>query len=96
MATELTIGQLAKQVGVNIETLRYYERRHLLAPSARRPSRYRVYGPAELHRLRFIKNAQALGFTLDEIAQVLELRVATVAGCTGVRRKAEDKLEQVE
>ena len=56
MERGLTTGQLAKQVGVNVETLRYYERLHLLTPTTRMPSGYCVYGPTALHRLRFIKN----------------------------------------
>ncbi len=96
MASELTIGQLAKQVGVNIQTVRYYERRRLLSPTARKPSGYRLYGDDALRRLRFIKNAQALGFTLQEIAELLNLRVTSTACCGDVQRKAQAKLNQVE
>jgi MerR family mercuric resistance operon transcriptional regulator/MerR family gold-responsive transcriptional activator of gol and ges genes len=96
MTVGYTIGQLAKTVGVNIQTVRYYERLKLLGPSARRPSGYRVYGEDEERRLRFIKNAQALGFTLQEIAELLNLRVSTRARCGDVQRKAEDKLWCVE
>lgn len=86
MPARLTIGRLAKAVGVNIQTVRYYERLRLLGPSARRPSGYRIYGEDEERRLRFIKNAQALGFTLQEIAELLNLRVsvrARWATCSG-------------
>ena len=69
MTVGCTIGQLAKAVGVNIQTVRYYERLRLLGPSARRPSGYRIYGEDEERRLRFIKSAQALGLTLQEIAE---------------------------
>jgi DNA-binding transcriptional MerR regulator len=69
MTTELKIGQLAKQVGVNIETIRYYERLNLLGPTSRLPSGYRLYNSEAQRRLRFIKNAQALGFTLHEIVR---------------------------
>ena len=96
MAAQLTIGQLARIVGVNIQTVRYYERLNLLAPSARRPSGYRLYGHEEERRLRFIKNAQALGFTLREIAELLALRVASTARCGEVLEKARAKLLQVE
>ena len=96
MASELTIGQLAKQVGVNIQTVRYYERRRLLSPTARKLSGYRLYGDESLKRLRFIKNAQALGFTLREIADLLSLRVSSTARCGDVQRKAQAKLVQVE
>ena len=76
MTAGWTIGQLAKVVDVNVQTVRYYERLRLLSPSARRPSGYRVYGEEEERRLRFIKNAQALGFTLHEIGELLDLRVS--------------------
>jgi len=96
MTSALTIGKLAKAVGVNIQTVRYYERRKLLSPMARRPSGYRLYGEDALRRLRFIKNAQTLGFTLHEIAELLNLRVSSVARCGDVQRKAQAKLGQVE
>ncbi len=95
MASALTIGKLAKAVGVNIQTVRYYERRRLLSPMARRPSGYRLYGDEALRRLHFIKNAQTLGFTLHEIAELLNLRVSSVARCGDVQRKAQAKLVQV-
>ncbi len=96
MTSALTIGKLAKAVGVNIQTVRYYERRRLLSPMARRPSGYRLYGEDALRRLRFVKNAQTLGFTLHEIAELLNLRVSSVARCGVVQRKAQAKLGQVE
>ena len=96
MGAGFTISQLAKRVGVNVETLRYYERLHLLSPSTRTPSGYRVYGPTELRRLHFIKNAQALGFTLHEIAEFLSLRVDATPICGNVKRKTQAKLAQVE
>jgi len=95
MTVGRTIGQLAKAVGVNIQTVRYYERLRLLGPSARRPSGYRIYGEHEERRLRFIKNAQALGFTLQEIAELLSLRVNSTARCGDVQRRAQAKLAQV-
>ena len=96
MTTELTIGRLAKTVGVNIQTVRYYERLKLLAPTARMPSGYRLYGTAEVQRLRFIKNAQALGFTLQEITGLLNLRVDSTARCGDVQRRAQEHLDSVE
>jgi len=96
MASELTIGKLAKEIGVNVQTVRYYERRRLLTPADRRPSGYRLYGDEALRRLRFIKNAQALGFTLREITELLNLRVRSRARCGDVQRKAEEKLQCVE
>jgi DNA-binding transcriptional MerR regulator len=67
---ELTIGQLARAAGVNVETVRYYERRGLLAEPPRSPSGYRLYSPADLWRLQFIARGKALGFTLTEIAEI--------------------------
>ncbi len=96
MAQEMTIGKLAKEVGVNIETVRYYERRRLLTPTDRKPSGYRLYDGEALKRLRFIRNAQALGFTLHEIRELLNLRVSSSASCGDVQRKAQAKLKQVE
>jgi MerR family mercuric resistance operon transcriptional regulator/MerR family gold-responsive transcriptional activator of gol and ges genes len=96
MTTEVKIGQLAKQAGVNIETIRYYERRHLLGPTSRLPSGYRLYNHEAQRRLQFIKNAQALGFTLHEIEELLDLQVSSKAHCGDVQRKAEAKLKHVE
>lgn len=96
MAPQLTIGRLARIVGVNVQTVRYYERLNLLRPSARGPSGYRLYSREEERRLRFIKNAQALGFTLREIAELLALQVASPARCGEVQKKARAKLAQVE
>jgi len=96
MTTEWTIGKLANAVDVNIQTVRYYERLKLLRPSARRPSGYRIYGEHEEQQLRFIKNAQALGFTLQEIAELLKLRVTSTARCGDVERRAQAKLTHVE
>lgn len=96
MAQEMKIGELAHAVGVNIQTLRYYERMNLLQPSMRKPSGYRLYDGEALKRLRFIKNAQALGFTLHEVTELLNLRVSSIARCGDVQRKAQAKLQQVE
>jgi MerR family mercuric resistance operon transcriptional regulator/MerR family gold-responsive transcriptional activator of gol and ges genes len=96
MKPEVTIGQLAKEVGVNIQTVRYYERRKLLSPTARKPSGYRLYGDDALKRLRFIRNAQSLGFTLKEIAELLALRVSSRTRCGDIQKKAQAKLAQAE
>jgi len=96
MTAQLTIGQLARQIGVNVQTIRYYERRNLLRPSARSASGYRLYGHDAARRLRFIKNAQALGFTLREIDELLALRVASPIRRHDVRKRAKAKLVQVE
>ena len=96
MVSDLTIGQLAKTAGVNVQTVRYYERRKLLLPTSRMPSGYRLYSDEAPRRLRFIRNAQALGFTLREIAELLNLRVSSATRCGDVKRKARAKLAVVE
>ena len=96
MAAQLTIGELARNVGVNVQTVRYYERVNLLGPSARKPSGYRLYGREEERRLRFIKNAQVLGFTLREIAELLALRVVSSACRGDMQKRAQAKQAQVE
>ena len=68
-----TIGGLAKAAGVGVETVRYYQRRGLLPEPARPPGEVRRYGDADLKRLRFIRSAQAAGFTLAEIKELLDL-----------------------
>jgi MerR family mercuric resistance operon transcriptional regulator len=70
--TELGIGRLAEAAGVSVETVRYYERRGLLDPPARTSSGYRRYLPADLDRLRLLLRAKELGFTLAEIAELLD------------------------
>lgn len=95
MADYLTAGKVAKAGGVNIQTVRYYERRRLLICDRRTDSGYRLYAPEAVRVLRFIKNAQDLGFTLDEVAKLLRLRVGHQAQCGAVRRQAEARLEVV-
>jgi DNA-binding transcriptional MerR regulator len=70
----LFIGRLAKQVGLNPRTIRYYETLGLLPPPIRTESRYRVYSPQTVELLRFIKKAKTLGFTLTEIREIIALR----------------------
>lgn len=72
-------SDVANAAGVNVETMRYYERRGLLPPPGRRASGYRDYAPEAVKRVQFIKRAQALGFTLREIAELLTLRDSTAA-----------------
>jgi MerR family transcriptional regulator, copper efflux regulator len=90
----LGIGQLAKRGGVGIDTVRYYERNGLLAPRDRLTSGYRRYGELEVARLRFIRRAQALGFTLKEIKDLLALSAQRDVG--RVKRSAQAKLSDVE
>lgn len=92
----LTIGQLAKQAGVNLETIRYYERRGLLSEPPRRASGYRQYRPDVVVRIRFIKRAQELGFSLNEVHELLSLRVEAETACSEVKQRAEAKVAEIE
>lgn len=92
----LTIGQLAKAGRVNLQTVRYYERRKLLAPETRTASGYRVFSEDAARRLLFIKRAQELGFTLSEIRDLLSLRVASGSSCVDVRERAKAKLASID
>ena len=90
----MTIGKAAREAGVNIETVRFYERRSLIE----RPPKgkgYRVYSPEQVARIRFIKEAQQIGFSLSEIGDLLALRADPAADCSEVRRQAVAKLEEV-
>lgn len=92
----LTIGDVAKQADVHVETLRYYERRGLMTRPPRSMSNYRLYPEDAVRRLRFIKHAQTLGFSLKEIKELLSLRAAPKARCADVRQRAEAKMEDIE
>jgi Hg(II)-responsive transcriptional regulator len=92
---KLTIGQLAKEAGVNIQTIRYYEKRKLLKPSGRNNSGYRFYRESDLKKIKFIKQAQNLGFLLEEISELLELRANTPNQCKIAAKYAEIKLQEV-
>lgn len=91
----LTIGKLAKAGGISPDALRYYEREGLIAPAAKTESRYRLYGKDALRRVRFIQHAQACGFTLTEIRELLHLRQSDSACCSDVRQRAIDKKLQL-
>jgi len=94
MQESYTIGQLAAEAGVNVETVRYYQRRRLFPKPKRALGRTRRYGSAEVVRLRFIKCAQRLGFTLREIDDLLDL--LEPVSCSKTRTIAAAKLEQVD
>lgn len=86
----LKIGQLAKEVGINIETIRYYERRGLFEEPPRQTSGYRAFPPKYVERIRFIKRAQTLCFTLKDISKFLALADGNF-DCKDIRKFAEDK-----
>jgi MerR family mercuric resistance operon transcriptional regulator len=92
----LTIGQLAKKAQVNVETVRYYERRGLIPRPPRRESGYRQYSQDAIARIQFIKRAKELGFSLNEISELLSLRVALDTTCGDVKRQAEIKIADIE
>ena len=89
-----SIGQLARRAGVAIDTVRYYERNQLLDPAGRLESGYRRYGDSELRRLRFIRRAKALGFSLADVRALLSL--SDERNVAKVKRAAEGKLADVE
>jgi Hg(II)-responsive transcriptional regulator len=92
----LTIGEVAEQAKVHIETLRYYERRGLVARPPRSASNYRRYPPDAVRRVQFIKRAQELGFSLKEIKALLSLRAAPEAECGEIHARAEAKIEAID
>lgn len=96
MVKTLRTGQVAAAAGVNVETLRYYERRGILAEPARLDSGYREYPPNTVAIVRFIKRAQDLGFTLGEIQELLALRDDHSRTCDEVRGAARAKLAEIE
>lgn len=91
-----TIGTLARQAGVHVQTIRYYETRGLVEPAQRRASGYREYGPEALRRLQFIRRAQLLGFTLAEIRELLALRHSPDTTADVVKARAGEKIRAVE
>jgi len=92
----MRIGELAKHAAVNIQTVRYYERRGLLPEPERRPSGYREYTAESLQRLRFIRRSQELGFTLSEIEDLLALRSASHASAEAIRSRVAEKVDNIE
>lgn len=91
----MKIGELAREAGVNVQTVRYYERRGLLPEPTRRESGYREYTQDFLDRLRFIRRGQELGFTLTEIQELLSLRVDPDTTADEVKARAEAKVDDI-
>lgn len=91
-ASEMTIGDVAEAAGVGVETIRYYERRGLVPQPGRATGAYRRYGAGHVNRVRFIKRAQTLGFSLEEVATLLELEDGTDR--RSIRRIAGARLEE--
>jgi MerR family transcriptional regulator, copper efflux regulator len=95
MARPIRIGEVARRADVNVQTLRYYERRGLLPSPARRPSGYREYSPDTVRLVRFIKRAQELGFSLHDVGELLELRRNPGRNRLAVRAVAERKVADI-
>ncbi len=93
---EYFVGQLAKEAGINVETVRYYEKMKLLPKPKRKESRYRLYTETDLKRLLFIKRAKELGFTLKEINELFGLRIDSHAKCGDVKHLTEHKLKDID
>lgn len=92
----LTIGTAAQVAGVNVETIRFYERRGLIAQPLKPNEGYREYSPETVSRIRFIRRAQEIGFSLREIEELISLRADPHADCGDVREKARAKLDIVD
>ena len=92
----LKIGEVAKRSGVGVETLRFYESRGLITPISRTQAGYRLYDSSVFDRLVFIKKAQLVGFSLDEIARIIDESADGSRPCAEVRRLAAEKLADLE
>src|SRR2546428_13916495 len=92
----LSIGQVARKAGVGVESVRFYERERLLEEPPRRASGYRQYSDQVVKRIRFIKRAKELGFSLKEITELLLLRVDAQTSCDEVKQRTEAKIAEVE
>jgi len=92
----LTIGKVAKLAGVGVETVRFYERKGLIDKPPTKDSAYRQYPEDVVGRISFIKRAKELGFSLKEIDELLRLRVEPSATCADVRKRAMDKIADIE
>ncbi len=92
----MTIGQAAREAGVGVETIRFYERKRLIErPPAPSHDGFRIYPTGTVKRVRFIRLAQKLGFSLGELVELLSLRAEPSADCADVRERAEAKLDEV-
>lgn len=87
----LQIGELSERVDVSAQTIRYYERIGVLPEPERAANDYRVYGEEDVSRLRFVRRARALNFSLDDIEEILDLRDQGAALCTSVKGLLENK-----
>ena len=96
MSKPLTIGVLARDSGVNLETIRFYERSGLLPAPQRSPSGYRHYQEQDVRRLRFIRRGRELGFSLEEIRSLLELAAHPESPCESADQMVREHLDAIE
>ncbi|PCI40290.1 MAG: heavy metal-responsive transcriptional regulator [Elusimicrobia bacterium] len=94
-APKLRTGSLARKAGVGLQTILYYDKRGLVKPNSRTEFGHRLYEEAAVRTIRFIKNAQSLGFTLDDISTLLHYRGRKNSGSASVRRKTQLRLEAI-
>jgi len=95
-AASLSIGKVARRAGARVETIRFYERQGLLTAPMRKESGYRLYSELVLGRIRFIRRAKELGFSLREIKELLQVRRNSSAPCEDVCEKAQAKIANIE
>src|SRR3989449_10934302 len=92
----MQIGQLAKETGVSVQTVRFYERQKLLPEPSRKDSGNRIYGPEHVKRLQFVLQSKGLGFSLAEIRKILQMRECCHCPCADVVGSAENHLNEVQ
>ncbi len=92
----MSIGEVAREAGIGIETIRFYERKGLIKEPPRKISGYRQYPTAVVNHLLFIKTAKELGFSLKEISELLSLKLKPTGECKVIKMKAQEKIEEIE
>jgi len=95
LGSGMTIGKAARETGLSADTIRFYEKRGLLRSAARTEGGFRLFGPREIEALRFIRKAQELGFSLDEIRELLFLQEVPAGACEHVRALLQTKIARV-
>ncbi len=95
-ASRFTISQLARMVGVPVTTIRYYERIGLVQPEGRSDGNYRLYGERSLEKMKFIKSAQSMGFTLENVKVLLAEKTGKKPACGDVKKLITERLDDVE
>ena len=94
--TKPTIGYIARELGIRVDAIRFYERQGLIEPPPRTPGGYRIYGSESVGRLQFIQQAKGLGFTLNEIKELLALDSSPDSSCADIRKRALEKLAAID